>query len=47
MSSAGCTDRGLRANQNPGYFGEIKQKGLPVEYSPQVVILCQKHARRA
>jgi hypothetical protein len=47
MSSAGCTGRGLRANQNPGHFGEIKQKGLSVGYSPQVVILCQKHAGRA
>jgi hypothetical protein len=47
MSSAGCTDCGLRANQNPGHFREIKQKGLFTEYSPQVVILCQKHAGRA
>jgi hypothetical protein len=47
MSSAGCTDRGLRANQNPGHFEEIKQKRLSIRYSPQVVILCQKHAGRA
>jgi hypothetical protein len=47
MSSAGCTDRGLRANQNPGHFKEIKQKGLSAGYSLQVIILCQKHAGRA
>jgi hypothetical protein len=33
MLSAGCTDRGLKANQNPGYFREIKQKRLFIKYS--------------
>jgi hypothetical protein len=33
MSSAGCIDRGLKANQNPGHFREIKQKRLSVKYS--------------
>jgi hypothetical protein len=33
MSFAGCTDHGLRANQNPGYFKEIKQKRLFIRYS--------------
>jgi hypothetical protein len=47
MSSAGCTDLVLNENQNPGHFREIKQKGLPIGYSSQVMILCQKHARRA